>query len=173
LLALGDVDLLRRRGISEAISCSLLQVVMGWWMGPLGIVIGTVLSMFAIRGVMQFSLVGLRLHESPRTLAIQAYLRPLICLVPVVVVGILLKTICPLGQLRELLVAWGFDLGEPSGRTSRLWAVGEIGLHGLVMATVMGIGCLWFCLDAGARELVLARRVGERKRATRTTGTEP
>jgi O-antigen/teichoic acid export membrane protein len=172
LLALGDVELLRRRGVSEAIFCSLLQVVMGWWMGPLGIVIATVLSMFAIRGLMQLSLVGLRLHESPGTLAVQSYLRPLICLIPVVVVGILLKTVCPLGQLRELLLAWGFDLGEPTGRTSRLLAVGEISLHGLVMAAIMGIGCLWFCLDAGARELVLHRWGGRRKQPTRKTATE-
>ena len=157
LLALGDVELLRRRGVSEAIVCSLLQVVMGWWLGPLGIVIGTLLSMFAIRGLMQLSLVGLRLHEKVGTLVVQSYLRPLVCLLPVMAVGILLKTCFPLGQLRELLLAWGVDVGEPAGRTSRLLAVGEISLHGLVMAALMGVGCLWLCLDDGARQLVLHR----------------
>ena len=172
LLALGDVDLLRRRGVSEAICCFCLQLALGSWLGPLGIVIGTMLSMFAIRGVMQISLVSGRLHESLSTLAFQSYLRPLICLIPVVVVGILLKTLCPLGQLRESLVAWGFDLGEPNGRTSRLLAVGEISLHGLIMAAVMGIGCLWLCLDAPARQLVLARWGRPRNRAIPKTGQQ-
>ncbi|MFM8218344.1 MAG: hypothetical protein ACKOJF_05415, partial [Planctomycetaceae bacterium] len=35
LLALGEVEPLRRRGVSEALCCSLLQAAMGWWMGPL------------------------------------------------------------------------------------------------------------------------------------------
>jgi hypothetical protein len=120
-------------------------------------VIGTLLSMFAIRGLMQLSLVGLRLHEKVGTLIVQSYLRPLVCLLPVMAVGILLKTGFPLGQLRELLLAWGVDVGEPAGRTSRLLAVGEISLHGLVMAALMGVGCLWLCLDDGARQLVLHR----------------
>lgn len=170
LLALGDVDLLRRRGVSEAICCFCLQLALGWWFGPLGIVIGTMLSMFAIRGVMQLSLVSERLQESRSHLALQSYLRPLICLIPVIVVGLVLKTLCPLGQLRESLVAWGFDLGEPIGRTARLLAVAEIGLHGLLMAAVMGIGCLWLCLDAPARELVFARWGGNRSRAIPETG---
>ncbi|MFM8584361.1 MAG: lipopolysaccharide biosynthesis protein, partial [Planctomycetaceae bacterium] len=163
LLALGEVEPLRRRGVSEALCCSLLQAGMGWWMGSLGIVIASVLSMFAIRGVMQLSLVGARLHDSPWTLALQAYLRPLVCLIPVVVVGIVLKTACPPGQLRELLVAWGVNVGEPLGRAARLLAVAEISLHGLVMAALMGIGCLWFCLDAGARQQVLHRRAQRRQ----------
>jgi len=172
LLALGDVELLRRRGVSEAITCSLLQVLMGWWLGPLGIVIGTLLSMFAIRGLMQLSLVGSRFHESVGTLAAQSYLRPLVCLLPVAAAGVLLKTVCPLGQLRDRLIAWGFDLGEPASRTSRLLAVGEISLHGLLLAGIMGLCCLWFCLDAGARELVLHRWNGRGQKARRKNESE-
>jgi len=166
LLALGDVELLRRRGMSEAIVCSVLQFVLGWSMGPLGIVLGTLISMFSIRGLMQFSLVSSRLNEPVLTIAAQSYLRPLVCLIPVVAVGILLKILCPLGQLRELLIARGFDVGEITSRNSRLLAVGEISLHGLLLSAIMGVGCLWICLDAGARKSVLSRWSSRRKKAS-------
>jgi O-antigen/teichoic acid export membrane protein len=166
-LALGDVELLKQRGISEAIVCSVLQFGMALWLGPLGVVLGTLVSTFAVRGVMQLSLVGTRLNEPVARIAKEVYLRPLLCLMPVLVVGYLLKTSVPLGQLRNLLTGWGVDVGDAGSRLSRFLTVGEIGLHGLLLAILMGIGCLAICLDPEARQAVLARWSRSRKKVAR------
>jgi O-antigen/teichoic acid export membrane protein len=168
-LALGDVELLKQRGISEAIVGSILQFVLALWLGPLGVVLGTMVSTFAIRGVMQLSLVGTRLNESAARIARDVYLRPLLCLIPVLIAAGGLKMFVPLEQLRTLLVGWGLDVGEAGSRVSRLLTVGEIGLHGLLLTFVMGIGFLGICLDAPARELVFARLGGRIRRSISKT----
>jgi O-antigen/teichoic acid export membrane protein len=166
-LALGNVELLKQRGISEAIVSSLLQFVLALWLGPLGVVLGTMVSTFAIRGVMQLSLVGTKLSEPAARIAKDVYLRPLLSLIPVLIAAGVLKTFVPLGQLRTLMMGWGVDVGEGGSRLSRLLTVGEIGLHGLVLAFVMGVGCLAICLDSEARQMVLARWTALRKKLFR------